>query len=160
MIYSQGCLPIITQPTRITENSSTLIDHIYTNNTTKETKSFILFQNLTDHMPIIVSTNLKKLNQKPYMTYTRDTKNFDAESFQKDLRDNLSKIGNGCEEDGNSLMRNFINIFNDTLNNHAPLRKQTRKERKLRSKPWLTIGILISIKHKNKMFVECLKKKS
>ena len=49
------------------------------------------------------------------MTYTRDTKNFDAESFQKDLLDNLSIIGNGCgEEDENSLMRNFINIFNDT----------------------------------------------
>ena len=41
MIYSQGCLPIITQPTKITENSSTLIDHIYTNNITKEMKSFI-----------------------------------------------------------------------------------------------------------------------
>ena len=62
MIYSQGCLPIITQPTRITENSSTLIDHVYTNNTTKEMKSFILLHDLTDHMPIIVSTNLKKLN--------------------------------------------------------------------------------------------------
>ena len=88
------------------------------------------------------------------MTYTRDTKNFDAESFQKDLLDNLSIIGNGCgEEDENSLMRNFINIFNDTLNNHAPLRKQTRKERKLKSKPWLTKEILISLKHKNKLFV-------
>ena len=88
------------------------------------------------------------------MTYTRDTKNFDAESFQKDLLDNLSIIGNGCgEEDENSLMRNFINIFNDTLNNHAPLRKQTRKERKLKSKPWLTKEILISLKHKNKFFV-------
>ena len=62
MIYSRGCLPIITQPTRITENSSTLIDHVYTNNTTKEMKSFILLHDLTDHMPIIVSTNLKKLN--------------------------------------------------------------------------------------------------
>ena len=63
------------------------------------------------------------------MTYTRDTKNFDAESFQKDLLDNLSIIGNGCgKEDENSLMRNFVNIFNDTLNNHAPLRKQTWKE--------------------------------
>ena len=44
-------------------------------------KSFISLHDLTDHMPIIASTNLKKLNQKPYMTYTRDTKNFDAESF-------------------------------------------------------------------------------
>ena len=108
-------------------------------------------------MPIIVSTNLKKLNQKQFMTYTRDTKNFDAESFQKDLLDNRSIIGNSCNEDGNSLMRSFINIFNDTLNNDAPLRKQTRKERKLESKPWLTKEILISIKHKNKLFVECLK---
>ena len=71
MIYSQECLPIITQLTRITENSFTLIDHIYSNNTTKE---MILLHDLTDYMSIIVSTNLKKLNQKPYMTYTRHKK--------------------------------------------------------------------------------------
>ena len=57
MIYSQGCIPTITHPTRITSTSSTLIDHIYTNNFIKEMKSFILLHDLTDHFPILVSTN-------------------------------------------------------------------------------------------------------
>ena len=31
IIYSNGFVPVITKPTRITEHSQTLIDHIYTN---------------------------------------------------------------------------------------------------------------------------------
>ena len=30
--YSYGCIPLITHPTRITETTATLLDHIYSNN--------------------------------------------------------------------------------------------------------------------------------
>jgi len=30
-LFSQGSLPLITKPTRVTSHSATLIDHIYTN---------------------------------------------------------------------------------------------------------------------------------
>ena len=42
MIYSQGCLPINHPTDKNYRKQSTLIDHVYTNNTTKEMKSFIL----------------------------------------------------------------------------------------------------------------------
>ena len=45
----------------------------------------------------------------------------------------------------------FIDIFTDTINFHAPCRRTTRKE-----KPWLTTGILKSIKQKNKMYKKFL----
>ena len=38
----------------------------------------------------------------------------------------------------------------------APLRKSTRKEKSLAAKPWITRGILTSIKIKNKMYKELL----
>ena len=47
-----------------------------------------------------------------------------------------------------------------TLNVHAPLRKQTRKEKKLKMKPWLTKGISKSIKCKNQLLVKCLKEQN
>ena len=31
MIYSNSCFPVITQPTKVTNYTETLIDHIYTN---------------------------------------------------------------------------------------------------------------------------------
>ena len=38
------------------------------------------------------------------------------------------------------------------LNTHAPLRKYTRKEKKLKVKPWLNKTLLKSIKKKKNMF--------
>ena len=49
-------------------------------------------------------------------------------------------------------MIDFINIFRNTLNKSAPLRKQTRKEKKLKTKLWITTDILKSIQHKNNIY--------
>ena len=47
----------------------------------------------------------------------------------------------------------------DITNKHAPLRNLTRKEMKLKTKPWLTKGLLKSISIKNKLFKKCFKQK-
>ena len=51
----------------------------------------------------------------------------------------------------------FLQIFSDTLNKHAPLRKRSRKEEKLYNKPWITKGIMVSSKNKTKLYVASLK---
>jgi len=51
----------------------------------------------------------------------------------------------------------FINIFQTIINKHAPLRKLSRREKQLQAKPWITRGLLISIKNKNRMFRKCYK---
>ena len=89
MIYSPGCIPTITHPTRITITSSTLIDHIYTNNFIKEMKSFILLHDLTDHFPILVSTNFDKLDLTHDEMLIRDTKHFNVEKFNQELQNNV-----------------------------------------------------------------------
>ena len=54
MLLDLGYLPIITKPTRITDHSATLIDHIYTNVPQKVVKSGICFAGITDHLPIFL----------------------------------------------------------------------------------------------------------
>ena len=163
MVYSHGCIPLITHPTRITEKSSTIIDHIYTNNITRKIDSFIILRDLTDHLPVMVCTDFqrypKNLNEMP--TLIRDTRKFRTESFAKNLLDNFSNLGNISNPcNANQCMVDFIGAFRNTLNKHAPLRKQTRKEKKLRSKPWITKALLISIKHKNKLYAQCIKEQN
>ena len=53
---------------------------------------------------------------------------------------------------GEECWDNFEKKFNSILNIHAPFRQQTRKEKKLYKKPWLTKGILKSIKTKQKLY--------
>ena len=46
------------------------------------------------------------------------------------------------------------------LDDSPPLRKQTRKEKKLKTKPWITRNILKSIQHKNNLYKQCLKQQN
>ena len=46
----------------------------------------------------------------------------------------------------------FISTFLEVIDAHVPLRKATRKEKRLKLKPWITRGILKSISIKNKLF--------
>ena len=51
-ILSHGSIFLITKPTRISNNSSTIIDHVITNDSKHELQSFIVKSDWTDHYPI------------------------------------------------------------------------------------------------------------
>ena len=65
-ILSEGCSNIINKPTRITECSAFLIDHMYTNVTDKISNGGILTFDISDHMPIFctLATNATKQFEK------------------------------------------------------------------------------------------------
>ena len=49
MLYSNNFLPLITKPTRLTDHSSTLIDHIYTNAPIQNTTSGIALAEIIEN---------------------------------------------------------------------------------------------------------------
>ena len=51
----------------------------------------------------------------------------------------------------NRSFDHFVNTFNELLSFHAPIRRMSKQEKKLRSKPWITKGILTSINMKNRI---------
>ena len=53
--------------------------------------------------------------------------------------------------------QNFIELVSTTINTHAPLIKASRKKHKLMNKPWITKGILVSIRRKQKLYINFLK---
>ena len=57
MLYSRGLYPLITKPTRITSTCSTLIDHIFTNILESKTKSGVLINDISDHLPVFLVYN-------------------------------------------------------------------------------------------------------
>ena len=46
------------------------------------------------------------------------------------------------------------------LDTYTPIQKLTKAESKLKSKPWLTTGIINSIKKKNKIYKKFIKTKT
>ena len=155
MLFSLGCLPLIKYLTRIAHSSRTLIDHFYSNNLTQKTTSHILTEDILDHMPtalLLSNISHKTIEQN---IVVRDTKNFNTENFLIELIEDLNVFHDNYIVD--EQFERFLNIFNITLSKHAPLRRKSRKEKKLNSKPWITKGILISSKTKNKLYIANLK---
>ena len=64
-------------------------------------------------------------------------------------------INNG--KDVNLSSNNFFKRINAILDNHAPLRKVTKKKLRFRSKPWINLGLQKSISVKNSLFAKFIK---
>ena len=59
-MYSNYYFPVILRPTRITNNSCTLIDNIFFNNPLI-TNSGLIICDISDHLPIFVSLSFDKI---------------------------------------------------------------------------------------------------
>jgi endonuclease/exonuclease/phosphatase family metal-dependent hydrolase len=68
MLYTNNFIPIITKPTRITDHTKTLIDHIYINKSIYQVKSGIAVFDISDHLPVfsIINVPCKRLKEKRY----------------------------------------------------------------------------------------------
>ena len=85
----------------------------------------------------------------------RDVKHFNPEFFAEEIALSLQQLI--YTDDPDLAIKKFLQIIIDATNKHAPLRKLSRKEMKLKSKPWITKGLLKSISTKNKLFQQCYK---
>ena len=96
------------KPTRVTNHSATLIDHIWTNNFANYVCSGIIFNSVNDHFPIISSFSSSKSEStsKPITFATRKFTNENIGAFKTELID----------FDGNVLQNNDVNyIFDEWL---------------------------------------------
>lgn len=53
LMYSYSLFPTINRPTRVSEETASLIDHIWTTEIHKNSKNFIIETDITDHYPIV-----------------------------------------------------------------------------------------------------------
>jgi len=72
-LFNFGLLPLITLPSRITNNSSSLLDHISSNTKNKFIDNGIIYSTLSDHYPIfcINNANYKFENLAKQNTFKR-----------------------------------------------------------------------------------------
>ena len=152
--------PLILIPTKINTKNDTLIDNIFSNQVPSDTISGNLSVNFSDgHLPsFVITPKIKHSPPKRHNIYTRDMKNFDQESFLL----NVAQIDWDSlidENDANKSFDQFLGKINNILDSHAPMKKMTRKDIKQKYKPWITNGILKSIKRKDKLYHRYIKGK-
>ena len=147
---SFGLEQIVKSPTRITDHSETLIDHIYCNNLSNVLSTKVPILGLSDHFPVFVT---RKLNSSPVLKKShhsisyRSFKNFNEAEFINDLSStpwDVIKIF----DDTNDIVESWSSLFLDINDKHLPL-KQHRVKRKQQPK-WLNGEIIDAIKTRDR----------
>ena len=115
---------------------------------------------ILDHYPIfsmISNAGKNYKTEKHYSTRFYSFSDFTAfyrfyikDQFNKTLQEALNEKVSIMS--ANEQTKIFLNTFSNSVDKLAPFRKMMQKEKRLKRKPWLTHGILKSIKMKNKMF--------
>ena len=151
IMYANMLFPTITLPTRITWHSATLIDNIFTNDLNNYAFSGLLLSDISDHLPIFSIFN-KKFEGKDEASYFlyRDKSSKNVTEF----RNCLSQINWFDHDDISDPVKaysSFFNEFSKTYINCFPLKKIKSGRSKI-SKPWLSKGLLNSIKKKNRLY--------
>ena len=121
----------------MTEKSVTLIDNIFVNNPSFKYLSGNITTSISDHLPqFIILENFKGsyLKRERISTTYRDFRYFNTDSFKRDLKE----INWNFVTENNDIdlgFETFFRLFNKILDRHAPIKKSTRKEEKIKSKP-------------------------
>ena len=121
---SNGFLPKITLPTRKSENSSTLIHHIFTKINKGNALAGTLTIDFSDHylnFLLVVTLNSNDVNYK-YIT-KRDVNLSNVQILKDDL--NHSNWENVLQYniDINSAYNSFVEIYTTKMNMHIPFKK-------------------------------------
>ena len=152
-----GLDQLITSPTRVTRESSTLIDHIYSNVNLSEIHSGIIQSDVSDHFTIfVIFKNIAKVQPDKKRIQYRCYKGYDVNKFQEDLAVfNWETVYNSKEV--NTAYVVFCSSFSNICNKHAPLVTKNLGKRKAAQKPWISQGIMKSIRLKHRMYSKVIK---
>ena len=119
---------LVTEPTRVTETTATIIDHIYVSNPENMSNCFVSRLSISDHFPICFSrkVNHKLTKNKHTINSYRSYKHFDETKFLADLSLDLDNFEisytNTVEDD----LAAWSTTLTKHLNKHAPIKSVSK----------------------------------
>eukprot|EP00732_Lithocolla_globosa_P002349 Lithocolla_globosa_v1_NODE_1521_length_2514_cov_56.965041.p1 type:complete len:317 gc:universal NODE_1521_length_2514_cov_56.965041:1174-2124(+) len=151
---------LIVYPTHVTNTSETLIDHIFTSNTTKHITAGIIYGDIADHLPTFCIFNNVHTYFKSNSTINYyDTKNYNKTAFLEDLKQApFSEILK--QKNGDSAFNKFLDIFIPISQKHIPIKTKKIKPQKCQArKPWITKELRKEIKRQHLLYEKSQKDK-
>ena len=154
LLFSNSFIPLINRPTRITQHSATLIDHIYTNNYNINDKlhQAILVTDISDHLIILhilqkeTKRNndndedfivIRQLNERNKENYKQNLTNWNWDEI---LRYDSAKVA----------FSKFHEVHSKIYDKSFPLKRVKKKYRN--RIPWLSDDLKLRIKNKNQAY--------
>ena len=118
-----GLKQIVSEPTRLTRTTRTLIDHIVTNMPSRVTHTGVIPCGIvSDHDGPFACVNIRVSCYQPRYKYTRSMKRFDAKTFLEDVAQlPLSLVYSSNDPDEQLEILN--SLLTECIERHAPLRR-------------------------------------
>ena len=158
MLSSYSYKPCILQPSRVTSHSNTLIDNIFVNQSNCSSDGGNLTSSISDHFLQFTFLDVfGKILPKPETKSKRDFRNFKNEEFVEELA-NIDWNSVYNEPNIDVAFNVFYNNIDSLLNIMAPFKKQTKRQQGLQQRPWITSGILKSMRVRDALYKKLTKK--
>ena len=153
-------IPTITKPTRITRNSSTLIDNIIVGKQFHDYKANIRISDISDHLPLILKSYPPKLyKRQPLSPIKRDISEQKCETINSRLQDidwNMELL----DKSANEAYTCFQMKVQEILDTEVPVKTIKVKPNKILNEPWMSQGLLKSIKKQKRLYRKTINKNS
>ena len=147
-VVSHYLLRYILHPTGVIDHSTTVIDNMFSNNTSHKTVSGNIIISITDHSPQFIIRNKISIDYKSCSYGKRDFLNFDEQKFH--LLDPSVSIDSKFDQ--------FYLSLSSYVDHHVPVKKMNKKDLKLHSKPWIAPKIYYLDKYRDKLLCKLNKK--
>ena len=155
LLYAYAFFPLINKPTRVQNDTATIIDNIYCNyDYNEKLVNGILVTDISDHFPIFSINHSTELNKTVNYFYSRSFSQRNIEKFLNMLNEfdwNHLYSHTDCNLAFTYFHSNYKKIYDTCFPT-----KRTKKGY-LNKKPWLSMALKNSIKTKNLLFLKSRK---
>ena len=149
---------IIKEPTRVTLNTSKIIDHIACTSTQNILKSGVLPISMSDHFMVYCIRKFNGGVEKSHkIIKTRKMKNFNEEEFLAEVASMQWVQMLPDTDDINLLVNSWSNLFSSIIDKHAPIAEMRVSERYC---PWINKDLKDLMKSRDKLKKAAVKNKS
>ena len=151
-MFSNHFQPLILQPTRVTDSTSTLIDNIFSNDLSCKVISGNILVQISDHFPqfSIFNNSAPIYDNSSYFVY--NYKKFDEARFLDDYQKMDFAFLNADDSTVNHKFDEFLTNLNQLVDKHCPKMKLNKKALKLRNKPWINNHIQRMMRIRDRIF--------
>ena len=159
LFVTHGLYPQITLPTQVTKTSATLIDHLFYEAVDMNLPpcSDIVETNISDHYPYLLLLDIvQKSTHKPKYIKVNNYNENSLQKFCSEIAQNMRycSIDRNLHSDPNAnyMYNTFENIITKAREKHLAPKIVRFRKYKHKISPWITKGILKSIRFRDKLY--------
>ena len=155
-ISSFSFRPLVLQPSRVTSKSFTLIDNIFTNDMSCFSSGGNITSSISDHFAQFCQLDIFEKIPTSTTKFSRDWRNFNRERFAYEVQNINWDDVLSPDSNSNTSLNEFYSSILDLLDDMAPIKRLTKKENGLIERPWITLGISVSMKTRDDSYKDFL----